>query len=187
MAPLIKRALPPDLPDARSRVSKLKSTMSKQGADSKAARSALISAEAHRKAKVIERALSAIQCPVEDNNTAPDASMDDLMSDATDSVFGDSQADRETEGVTQENEKIYEKTDLTEEIGSTDGPRSSSSLMKAIKGLLDLTNHYLLDLENEHPGVGSDFLALLADGAFRAMRGQRVYAYSKDSSEPPKN
>ncbi|KAI0995570.1 hypothetical protein K3495_g12608 [Podosphaera aphanis] len=116
MAPLIKRALPPGLPDARSRVSKLKSNMSKQGADSKAARSALISAQARRKARVIEGALSATQCPVEGNNTAPDASMDDLMSDTTDSVFGDSLADRETEGVTQENEKIYEKTDLTEDL-----------------------------------------------------------------------
>ena len=47
--------------------------------------------------------------------------------------------------------------------------------MCAIKGLLYLTNQYLQDLEKNHPGVGSDFLALLADGASRAMRGQRVY------------
>ncbi|KAI1003209.1 hypothetical protein K3495_g4992 [Podosphaera aphanis] len=143
MAPLAKRALPPDLPDARNRVSKLKSTMSKHSADIKAARSALISAEAHRRAKVIERALNPTQCPVEDNNAAPEASMDDLMSDTTDSVFGDSPADMMTEEVTHANENIYEKTDPMKEIVNTDGPHSSASLMKAIKGLLDPTNDYL--------------------------------------------
>lgn len=41
---------------------------------------------------------------------------------------------------------------------------------------LDLTNDYLQNLHKELPGVGADFLALLADGASRAMRGERVYA-----------
>ncbi|KAI0999196.1 hypothetical protein K3495_g8998 [Podosphaera aphanis] len=63
---------------------------------------------------------------------------------------------------------------------TSDGPRSSASLMKAIKGLPHLTNDYLLDLAKEHPVVGSDILALLADGASRAMRGQRVYVCSKE-------
>lgn len=187
MASLAKRALPPDLPDARNRVSKSKPILSKHGADSKAVCSALHSAEAHRKAKAIERALNASQGPVEDNNAAPDASMDDLMSDTTDSVFGDSPADMATEEVTQAIQNTQEKTVSPKETSKTDGPRSSASLMKAIKGLLDLTNDYLQDLEKDHPGVGSDFLALLADGASRAMRGQRVYECGKDlSKSPPK-
>ncbi|KAI1005825.1 hypothetical protein K3495_g2392 [Podosphaera aphanis] len=47
-------------------------------------------------------------------------------------------------------------------------------LMKDINGLIDLTNNYLQDLEKKHPGVGADFLALLADGTSRAIRSQRV-------------
>ncbi|POS84518.1 hypothetical protein EPUL_002104 [Erysiphe pulchra] len=47
--------------------------------------------------------------------------------------------------------------------------------MGVIKGL-DLTNQYLQILDIEHPGIGVDSLALLADGASRAMRGERVYA-----------
>ncbi|KHJ30250.1 hypothetical protein EV44_g3954 [Erysiphe necator] len=53
---------------------------------------------------------------------------------------------------------------------------NAASLMDTIKGLLDLTNDYLKNLEAHHPGVGADFLALLADGASRAMRGERVYS-----------
>ncbi|KHJ31550.1 hypothetical protein EV44_g3688 [Erysiphe necator] len=33
----------------------------------------------------------------------------------------------------------------------------------------------LKNLEIHHPGIGADFLALLADGASRAMGGERVY------------
>ncbi|POS85863.1 hypothetical protein EPUL_004034 [Erysiphe pulchra] len=40
--------------------------------------------------------------------------------------------------------------------------KNVTSLMDAIK-------------EEDHPGVGADFLALLADGASRAMRGERTY------------
>ncbi|KHJ35140.1 hypothetical protein EV44_g3862 [Erysiphe necator] len=58
---------------------------------------------------------------------------------------------------------------------SVDSQQGVASLMEAIKGLLDLTNDYLKNLEIQHPGIGADFLALLADGASRAMRGERVY------------
>ncbi|KAI1001780.1 hypothetical protein K3495_g6424 [Podosphaera aphanis] len=51
----------------------------------------------------------------------------------------------------------------------------SAELMKDIKGLIDLTNKYLQDLEKKHPSVGASLLALLADGTSREMRGQRVY------------
>ncbi|POS87839.1 hypothetical protein EPUL_000748 [Erysiphe pulchra] len=47
--------------------------------------------------------------------------------------------------------------------------------MDAIKGLLDLTNPYHKKLEEEQPGVGTDFMALLADSASKAMRWERVY------------
>lgn len=58
--------------------------------------------------------------------------------------------------------------------------------MEAIKGLLDLTDDYLKILEIKHPGVGSDFLALIVDGALRAMRGERVYS-NISKSEPTRN
>lgn len=47
--------------------------------------------------------------------------------------------------------------------------------MDAIKDLLDLTNPYLKKLEEDHPGVSKEFLALLADQASRAMRGECIY------------
>ncbi|KAI1005514.1 hypothetical protein K3495_g2705 [Podosphaera aphanis] len=45
-------------------------------------------------------------------------------------------------------------------------------------------NDYLRELVNKHPGVGADFLVLLADGASRAMRGQRVYAPMTNRNKP---
>ncbi|KHJ30375.1 putative effector protein [Erysiphe necator] len=35
-------------------------------------------------------------------------------------------------------------------------------------------------LEEKHPGVGANFLALLADGASRAMRGERIYTSTEN-------
>lgn len=49
--------------------------------------------------------------------------------------------------------------------------RSVTSLTTAIKGLLDLTNNYLLNLGTRHSGIESDFLALLSDSVSRAMCG----------------
>ncbi|RKF81070.1 putative effector protein, partial [Golovinomyces cichoracearum] len=63
---------------------------------------------------------------------------------------------------------------------------SAASLTELIKGLLDLTNDYLKNLEAQHPGIGSDFLALIADGASRAMRGERVYS-NISKSEPARS
>ncbi|KHJ31175.1 putative effector protein [Erysiphe necator] len=60
---------------------------------------------------------------------------------------------------------------------------SAAPLMAAIKGLLDMTNDYLQNLDKENPGIGADFLALLADGASRAMRGERVYAILHNTSK----
>lgn len=51
----------------------------------------------------------------------------------------------------------------------------SAALISTIKGLFDLISQYPLDLEISHPELGSDFLALLAEEASRAMRGQHVY------------
>ncbi|POS85682.1 hypothetical protein EPUL_004131 [Erysiphe pulchra] len=55
---------------------------------------------------------------------------------------------------------------------TTQGDRSKTPLMEKIKGLLDLTSSYLQDLEKDHPGVGADFMAILAEGASRAMGNQ---------------
>ncbi|POS86252.1 hypothetical protein EPUL_000902 [Erysiphe pulchra] len=61
-----------------------------------------------------------------------------------------------------------------------------AGLMDAIKGLQDLTNDILKNLELQHPKVGPDFLALLADGASRAMCGERVYFNTSKISETNK-
>lgn len=47
--------------------------------------------------------------------------------------------------------------------------------MSAIKGLLNLTSQHLQDLQNKHPGVGSDFLAIPKYGASHVMLCQRIY------------
>ncbi|POS82654.1 hypothetical protein EPUL_006041, partial [Erysiphe pulchra] len=62
------------------------------------------------------------------------------------------------------------------QCSATTAQHNASTLMDGVKGLLDLTNDYLRMLEEKHPGVGANFLALLADGTSRAMRGERVYA-----------
>ncbi|POS84893.1 hypothetical protein EPUL_006568 [Erysiphe pulchra] len=52
---------------------------------------------------------------------------------------------------------------------------NATSLMDAINSLLDPPNPFLKNFDEDHHGVGADFLALLADGASRAMRGERIY------------
>lgn len=71
---------------------------------------------------------------------------------------------------------ILNKADRNPETGLTDeAKQSATSLIDAVKGLLDLINSYLKDLEKDHPGAETGFLALLTDGASRAMRGEQVY------------
>ncbi|KAI0998239.1 hypothetical protein K3495_g9956 [Podosphaera aphanis] len=167
--PLVpKRALPPDPPDAGNRVSKPKSTSSKNCSNSLLARSIMKSAEANRKAKAIERALSV-------SKLSPDAG--ETMNESMDE-FQDVPSNNTTDSVCANIDFNTTDNDISssENWDTTSTPYNSASLMDAIKGLLDLTNDYLRELENKHPGVGADFLALLVDGASRAMRGQRVYA-----------
>ncbi|KHJ32299.1 hypothetical protein EV44_g4330 [Erysiphe necator] len=64
--------------------------------------------------------------------------------------------------------------------------QNAANLMDSIKGLLDLTDDYLRNLESQHPGVEADFLALLADGASRAMRGERVYCNTTNVNQTHK-
>ncbi|KAI0999256.1 hypothetical protein K3495_g8941 [Podosphaera aphanis] len=82
------------------------------------------------------------------------------LSDTTDSVYADDDFNTTDKGLPS-----------SDNWGTTSTPHNSASLMDAIKGLLDLTNDYLRELENKHPGDGADLIALLADGAPRAMRG----------------
>ncbi|KAI1000411.1 hypothetical protein K3495_g7784, partial [Podosphaera aphanis] len=175
--PLVpKRALPPDPQDAGNRDSKPKSTSSKNCSNSLPARSAMKSAEANRKAKAIERALSV-------SKLSPDAgeTMNESMNESTDESmdeFQDVPSSDTTDSVCANIDFNTTDNDISssENWDTTSTPHNSASLMDAIKGLLDLTNDYLRELENKHPSVGADFLALLADGASRAKRGQRVYA-----------
>ncbi|KHJ30258.1 putative effector protein [Erysiphe necator] len=65
--------------------------------------------------------------------------------------------------------------------------RNVTSLMSAIKGLLDLTNDYLQNLETQYPGIGSDFLALLSDGASHAMPSTNPTWAKIAASQDPAN
>lgn len=166
--PLVpKRALPPDPADAGNRVSKLKPISSKGGSSSSASRSPLITVEANRKAKAIEKALNLTQCSTDDHESM-DEVLEGVPRNSTDNVFDDDP--HGTDGLSASSDSANQ---------SDHTPCDFAELMKDIKGLLDLTNDYLQDLEKKHPGPGSDFLALLADGASRAMRGQRVYTSSQ--------
>ncbi|KHJ32858.1 hypothetical protein EV44_g4159 [Erysiphe necator] len=68
-----------------------------------------------------------------------------------------------------DNHKISENTKSTKNEGS------KFQLMEKVKGHLDIANPYLQEIEKDNPGVGADFMALLAEGASRLMLGQRVY------------
>ena len=180
MAPLAcKRALPPEPPDAGNRVSKTKALSSESTTNVKLTRLAAYSAEALRKAEAIEKALCVSECSTDKTTETDEDIMDETVSVTSDNAMG-SETPRVT--ATPDQTRNIVSTEKIPDIFSTSpkenrepgSPRGSTDLMCAIKGLLDLTNQYLQDLEKNHPGVGLDFLALLADGASRAMQGKRV-------------
>ncbi|KAI1003145.1 hypothetical protein K3495_g5056 [Podosphaera aphanis] len=163
--PLVpKRVLPSDPPDAENCVSKPKPIASKGSISSFASRSPLKTVEANRKAKAIEKAFKMTQCFTDDHDKDVDEVMEESSSNSTDQVFVD--GPHGTDGLSLSPDSVNQA------VYTSCG---SAEIMKDIKGLIDLTNKYLQDLEKKHPGVGADFLALLADGASRAMRGQGVY------------
>ncbi|POS87432.1 hypothetical protein EPUL_000238 [Erysiphe pulchra] len=169
MAPLLvsKRALPPDLLDTGNRVLKPKSMMSKASRNI-TAKAYLLSPSLNvlRKDVVIEKALSEM-------HDSPDRYLDN-----------------------DSNIEINISDPLTEEPHTTNSTKNSrdqgvkdnhnvAGLMDPVKGLLDLTNDYLKNLEAQHPGIGADFLALLADGASRAMRVERETWAEKAKNKNP--
>ncbi|POS86679.1 hypothetical protein EPUL_002196 [Erysiphe pulchra] len=154
MAPLAnKRTLLPEPPDA--------------GIASRKHFQVTYSADALRKAEAIEKALRVSQCSTEEIIETEDDIMNEEMSDTSDSV--------QTKTPTPVQNTPYTTLTSPTKSQNPEISRCSPALMSDIKGLLDLTCQYLQDLEIKHPGVGSDFLALLTDGASRAMLGQRIY------------
>ncbi|KAI0997521.1 hypothetical protein K3495_g10666, partial [Podosphaera aphanis] len=120
MAPLaIKRAVPPDPPDARNRVSKPKATLGKTGIGTKSARSTPYSIEARHKAKGIEKALNRVQNSAEEVNTLLDYPSDDSMNHAK-----------------RKADSTHENVLSPTECDTTKDQRSSAPLINAIKGLL---------------------------------------------------
>ncbi|KAI1004366.1 hypothetical protein K3495_g3846 [Podosphaera aphanis] len=171
MAPLaMKRALPPDPPDARNRVSKPKAMLCGAGIETKSVRLTPYSTEAHRKAKEIERALNKVQSSAEGINTFLDYPSDESMSEDTDSVFNETHQESLMDHAKIKANSTHENVLSPTECDTIEDQRSSAPITNAIKGLLDFTNDYLQNLEINHLRVGADFLALLADGASRAMR-----------------
>lgn len=68
---------------------------------------------------------------------------------------------------TSNNAKIPSRSDVRNE----EGQQGSASLIEAVKGLLDLTNDYLENIEIQKLGPEAGSLALIADEVSCAMRG----------------
>ncbi|KHJ32863.1 putative effector protein [Erysiphe necator] len=174
MAPPLssKSALSPDPPDAGNRVSKPKPTSGKTSRTHVAKNNPLLkTVDASCKGVAIEKVPSEGQVST-DHSYESDDSMESVIDDR-----------RDHEHIGQDFSALPRKTQTTADVktpspsnnSSSKSQGSAASLMGAIRGLLDLTNDYLKNFEIEHPGFGSDFLGLIADGASRAMRGERVY------------
>ncbi|KHJ35584.1 hypothetical protein EV44_g4126 [Erysiphe necator] len=176
MAPpaLTKRALPPDPPDVGNRVSKSTSTLNRSNSIAiSIAHSTLHTKAALQKSSILEKKLGVVQFSIDEQDEQDD---EDLEMDAvtgkpsTNTINTDPLEDfPPLTGVSELNAvKITQNED---NVNETKKKKNATSLMDAIKSLLDLTNPFLKKLEEDHPRVGADFLALLADGASRAMRG----------------
>ncbi|POS82451.1 hypothetical protein EPUL_006119, partial [Erysiphe pulchra] len=171
-APGSKRALPPDPPDAGNRVSKPKPTSGKS--------SRANAAKTHLLLKTVDASPKGVA-----NEKVPSEGLGstDYNYESDDSMESTTDDRRDLEHMREDFPALPRSTQITADAktpspsynSSSKSQGSAASLMGAIKGLLDLTNDYLKNLEIQHPGIGSDFLALIADGASRAMRGERVY------------
>ncbi|KHJ34664.1 hypothetical protein EV44_g3392 [Erysiphe necator] len=177
---VLKRALPPDPPDAGNRVWKTKSTIGKAPRTT-SARSNLLSKklDASKEDIVNEKVLCEVHS-FSDSSLDSDVSMEvNTVVDAEDGPYLD--PFEEEDPLRSKNPQIASLISPKPIHAQSDrNQRNVTSLMTAIKGLLDSTNDYLQNLETQHLGIGSDFLALLSDGASRAMRGQRVYVLAPD-------
>ncbi|RKF81337.1 hypothetical protein GcM3_036025 [Golovinomyces cichoracearum] len=52
---------------------------------------------------------------------------------------------------------------------------NNSILMMKARGLLTLVGPYLEDMEENSPGAGAEFLALISEGVSRAVRGEKIF------------
>lgn len=181
MAPplVLKRALPPDPPDAGNRALKTKSSIGKAPRTT-SARSNLLSKklDASQEDIVIEKLLCKVHSSF-DSSLDSDVSME--VNPVVDAEYGPNLDPFEEDPLHSKNPQIAPL--ISPKLTHTQSDRNQrnvTSLMTAIKGLLDLTNDYLQNLETQHPAIGSDFLALLSEDASRARRGQRVYVSAPD-------
>lgn len=182
MAPplITKRGPPPDPPDAGNRVSKTTTTLNRSNSTAiSKARSTPYTTAALHKSSILLKKLGAEQFSTDDQKE--DAEMD-VESEETQINFDDTDPfEEEFPPLSKVIDDKSSKSNIERDCRNAT-KHNTTSLMDAIKGLLDLTNPYLKNLEVEHPGVGTDFLALLADGASRAMRGERVYSNLQNTS-----
>ncbi|POS87820.1 hypothetical protein EPUL_000750, partial [Erysiphe pulchra] len=164
MAPPLgsKRELPSDSLDTGSRVSKPTTTTYRPSHITRA--KALISitnSNCSTRSNLIENVLS------EAHGSTSKLDDDTGMEDETESIIS-----TEEFPLLRKESAIEIKISIASPIshGDDDKKNGTAPLMAAIKGLLDLTNDYLQKLEERHPGIGADFLAMLADTDSRAMR-----------------
>ncbi|KHJ34792.1 hypothetical protein EV44_g3842 [Erysiphe necator] len=155
--PLVsKRALPSEPPDTGNRVSKQKPT-SGRIPQATAAKTHLLLATGDVFGKVVtnEKMLSE-----EYRSTDLNYDSDDSMESST-----DQRASKTPENVPPEEHfpMLSEITQIRKDARTSRASHNSSD---------DSQNDAA---KIQHPGIGADFLALLADGASRAMRGERVY------------
>ncbi|KHJ32634.1 hypothetical protein EV44_g5926 [Erysiphe necator] len=175
---VLKRALPPEPPDAGNRVLITKSTIGKAPRTTSARSNLLSKTRWTQEEIVIEKVL----CKVHSSSYRSldsDVSMEvNTVVDAEDGSNLDSFGEGPLFSINPQLVSLI--SPKSTHIQSDCNQGSVTSLMTAIKGLVDLTNDYLQSPETQHPGIGSDFLALLSDGASRAIRGQRVYLSALD-------
>ncbi|POS84300.1 hypothetical protein EPUL_005308 [Erysiphe pulchra] len=175
MAPPVfnKRGPPPDPPDTGNRISKTTSALNKlSGATISKPRSTPQTNVTLHESSILEKMLGFEQFLLDDQ--ADKVDMDVEPAELPINTISSDPFEEEFPPLPGFSDDNAAKN--TTECGKINVKnRSVTLLMDAIKGLLDLTNPYLKELEEEHPGIGTDFMALLADGASRAMRGERVY------------
>ncbi|KHJ36239.1 putative effector protein [Erysiphe necator] len=188
MAPpaLTKRALPPDPPDVGNRVSKPTSTLNRSNsiAISKA-HSTRHTKAALQKSSTLEKKLGVVQFSIDeqDEQDDEDLEMDAVTGKPSTYTINTDPFDEDFPPLTGVSELNAVKITQNEDnVNETKKKKNATSLMDAIKSLLDLTNPFLQKLEEDHPGVGTDFIALLADGASRAIRGERIYTSLQKTS-----
>ncbi|POS83652.1 hypothetical protein EPUL_003478 [Erysiphe pulchra] len=162
MAPpvLTKRALPPDPPDVGNRVSETTLTLNRSNVISMSkARSTLHTHAALQKSSILEKKLGVKQFSMDEQDD------ENLMMDVK---------------TGEPPNNIINTDPLDEDFPPLTIMATSMKLirMQLHSWMLFFLNSQTLSqkkLEEDHPGVGADFLALVANGASRAMRGERIY------------